>query len=562
MESQCLSLRDVPHTSRLHSAYLDDFSRVSAYYGHPPTLDGLRAAAAQTKLDPSTRAGVVGALRAQNQRFGPSETVDPSVARNLDRLGSGAAAIVTGQQVGLFTGPAYSIYKALTAIRTAAALTDSGVEAVPVFWLASEDHDLAEVDHCMWPSKDGMKRLAVKVAGEGESKASGGAAGNLSGSASGRPVGQIAFDDSIAALVSAAVESLDGPSASEISAMLREAYRPGETFSSAFGKLVARLLQGRGLILLDPQDASLQRLAAPVYRRALTENAALVHDLTVRNKALEHAGFHAQVRVAERATLLFLIRDGRRTPLRAIDSGFAAGDSAITLAQLEGALEKSPEKFSANVLLRPVVQDSLLPTAGYVAGPSELAYYAQASVVYQRLLGRMPVILPRAAFTLVEPRVARLLRKYHLQMRDMLRGRQHLRAILERESIPRELTRHFSTGDKNIHRYLARLRRSITRLDPTLAGALSTAERKILFQLEKLRRKVGRALESREALLDAREETLRDALYPHRGLQERELCLLPFLARQGITLLDELQERALPVAQRSSANFCHQVLFL
>jgi uncharacterized protein YllA (UPF0747 family) len=183
-------------------------------------------------------------------------------------------------------------------------------------------------------------------------------------------------------------------------------------------------------------------------------------------------------------------------------------------------------------------------------------------VLYQRLLGRMPVIIPRAAFTLVEPHVARLLRKYHLQVREVLRGRQHLRVIMERESIPRELKRHFSTGDKNIHRYLERLRRSITRLDPTLGGALSTAERKILFQLEKLRRKVGRALESREALLDAREETLRDALYPHHGLQERALCLLPFLAGQGIGLLDELERCCLPIGATSPAGFCHQVLFL
>ena len=549
MEAQCLALRDLPHITKLHSLYHDDFSSVAEFYAHPPTLGGLRASAAQVRLDPATRAAVVAALRDENRSFGSAANLEPSVAQNLDRLAAGAVAIVTGQQVGLFTGPAYSIYKAITAIRTARDLTASGIDAVPIFWLASEDHDLAEVDHCFWPSREGLQRLARQGAAD-SSKLS-----------DGRSVGEIALGDSISAVVAAAAEALDGPDSAAISFALADSYLSGETFSSAFGKLLSRLLHGRGLILLDPMEPRLQGLAAPVYRRALSENAGLIHDLTARNKALERAGFDAQVRVAASGTLLFTTLDGRRTALRAKNGGFVAGDAAFSLAQLDDALEKSPGDFSSNVLLRPVVQDSLLPTAGYIAGPAESAYYAQASVVYQRLLGRMPVILPRASFTLVEPRVARLLRKYRLELRDLLRGRQHVRARLERESVPRELARHSSTGDKNLRRYLARLRRPISKLDPTLAGALSTAERKMLFQLEKLRGKAGRAADLRENLLDAHEQTLRDALYPHRGLQERSLCLLPFLARHGAALLDELERRALPIADRPS-RFCHQVLFL
>ena len=549
MEAQCLALRDLPHITKLHSLYHEDFGRVAQFYAHPPTLDGLRASAAQVRLDPAIRAAVVAALRDENRSFGPGASLDPSVAQNLDRLAAGAVAIVTGQQVGLFTGPAYSIYKALTAIRAARELTAAGIDAVPIFWLASEDHDLAEVDHCFWPSRDGLQRLARQGAADSPKLSDG------------RRVGEIALGDSISAAVAAAAEALDGSDSAAISSALADSYRSGETFSSAFGKLLARLLRGRGLILLDPMEPRIQRLAAPVYRRALSENEALIHELTARNKALERAGLDAQVRVAASGTLLFTTLDGRRTALRAKNGGFVAGDAAFSLAQLENALDKSPGDFSANVLLRPVVQDSLLPTAGYVAGPAESAYYAQASVVYQRLLGRMPVILPRASFTLVEPRVARLLRKYHLEVRDLFRGRQHVRARLERESVPRELARHFSTGDKNLRRYLARLRRPITKIDPTLAGALSTAERKMLFQLEKLRGKAGRASDFRENRLDTHEQTLRDALYPHRGLQERSLCLLPFLARHGAPLLDELERRSLQLSS-PSPTFCHQLLFL
>jgi bacillithiol synthase len=549
MESQCLPLRDLPHITKLHSLYHEDFSRVSEFYAHPPTLDGLRSSAAQVRLDPATRAAVVAALRDENRSFGRGAILDPSVAINLDRLAAGAVAIVTGQQVGLFTGPSYSIYKALTAIRAARELSAAGFDAVPIFWLASEDHDLAEVDHCFWPLRSGLERLAWQGVPDSSSESAG------------RSVGAIALGESIAAVVSSAAQALDGPDAENISSALSESYRPGETFSSAFGKLLSRVLHGRGLILIDPREPRLQSLAAPVYRRALAENSALIRDLTARNKALDRAGLHAQVRVAASGTLLFTAVNGRRTALRAKNGGFAAGDAVLSFAQLEAALEKSPGEFSANVLLRPVVQDSLLPTAGYVAGPAEAAYYAQSAVVYQRLLGRMPVILPRASFTLVEPRVARLLRKYHLEVRDLFRGRQHVHARLERESVPRELARHFSTGDKNLRRYLARLRRPITKLDPTLAGALSTAERKMLFQLEKLRGKAGRAADLRENLLDAHEQTLRDALYPHRGLQERSLCLLPFLARHGESLLDELDRRSRNLTS-ASPSYCHHLLFL
>ena len=541
MESQCLSFQDLPHTTKLHSLYSEDFPRLSEFYAHPPSFEGLRAAAAQVNLDPVTRAAVVAALREQNRDFGAGDTV----FRSLDRLAAGAVAIVTGQQVGLFTGPAYSIYKALTAIRAARELTARGIDAVPVFWLASEDHDLAEVNHCFWPARDSLKRLTRHEAGD----------------ATGRRVGEIKLGDTISVVVSAAIDSLDGPEVEDVVAAIAKSYAPGETFSSAFGKLMTRLLRGRGAVLIDPLDSRLQALAAPVYRRALVQNAELIQELTARNKALERAGLHAQVRVGEHGTLLFTTVDGRRTPLRAKNGGFAAGSSVFSLAQLEDALDKSPGDFSASVLLRPIVQDSLLPTAGYVAGPAEAAYYAQASVLYQRLLGRMPVILSRATFTLVEPRVARLLRRYRLDVRDILRGRQHLRARLERESIPRELARHFSTGDKNLRRYLARLRRPITRLDPTLAGALSTAQGKMLFQLNKLRGKAGRAADLRENLLDAHEQTLRDALYPHRGLQERSLCLVPFIARHGAALLDELERRSLPITDQTS-RFCHQLLFL
>ena len=540
MRFECLRPQDVPHLSRLAGSYLTDFHLTAAFFEHPPTLEGVRAAASALRGTGFSPAAIVSALRPLNRRLGS----DSSVERNLDRLAAGALAIVAGQQTGLFTGPAYTLYKALTAIRVAHDLTTSGIDAVPVFWLASEDHDLAEVDHCDWLGRAGLERIDLPHESQVE----------------GHRVGDIPLGSTVEPALAAALAALDGPGADAITAALRASYSPSDTYSSAFGKLLARLFAGRGLILLDPLDSSVAALAVPTVQKALRENSALVSALIERGRALDRAGFHAQVKVTDSATLLFTLVDGRRLPLRVRNSGFQAGPRSFSLDELLTLEERSPGALSPSALLRPIVQDSLLPTAACVTGPAELAYFAQCQVVYHRLLGRMPAVLPRAGFTLVEPHVARLLRKYRLDVRDVLRGHQHLRRRLERESVPRALARQMTLGERNLRRYLARIRKPLRKLDPTLTGALDTSERKMLYQLDKLRTRAGRAADRREKLLDHHERILREALGPHHDLQERTLCALPILARQGLTLLDALEERARGFVDSGGA--CHHLAFL
>lgn len=556
MESHCLAFRDLPHTTKLFSTFIDDFPRVRRYYAHPPTEAGVLAAAREVRLAPEIRRSVVEVLREQNQRFGAGSKIDAATATNLDRLAAGAVAIVTGQQVGLFSGPAYSIYKAVSVLRWAEAITRRGVDAVPIFWLATEDHDLAEVNHSDWNTRTGLAHyeLPVRPADEGHR------------------VGEVSLGDAVRALVEKAAESLEGPFADEIARALRESYTPektyssasgnltartpGDTYGSAFGKLMARLLARRGVILIDPLDARLHRLAASVYRRALDDADSLRDALLSRSKELDRGGYHAQVKVTRETTLLFYNVDGRRQPLRRHNTNFSAGKSSFTPEELRAAIEKSPEAFTANVLLRPVIQDSILPTAAYIGGPAEIAYMAQAQVAYQSLLGRMPAILPRAGFTLVEPAIARLLTKYGLDVCDVIRGRQHLRAKMEQKSLPRALARRFETDDKILRRMLKAYRKPVERLDPTLLGALDAAEHKILHQFLKLKRKAGRAENFRTGVLDRHERLLLDALCPHHELQERRLCALPFIAANGPQFFDELARAA------DLASPQHHILFL
>lgn len=540
MRFECLPSHDLPHLSRLTNSYLTDFPAVREYFGQPPSLEGIKAAAAAAGKGSGSRAQIVSALRPLNQRLGSDE----SVARNLDRLAAGAVAVVAGQQTGLFSGPAYTLYKVLTAIRVSAELTAGGTDAVPVFWLASEDHDLAEVDHCDWPGRSGLERIELPHDSATE----------------GRPVGEIPLGPAIDAALASAFAALDGPGAETIASALRAAYTPADTYSSAFGKLLARLFAGRGLILFDPHEPAIDALAAPVLAAALRENSALISALIQRSRDLEHSGFHAQVRVPGTATLVFAKVDGRRTPLRSHNSAFQAGPRSFTLDELIRLAVQSPGDLSPSALLRPIVQDSLLPTAACVVGPAELAYFAQSEVVYRRLLGRMPVVLPRAGFTLIEPHVARILRKYGLTIRDVLRGRQHLRQKLERESVPRALARQMSLGERNLRRYLTRIRKPLRKLDPTLSGALDISERKMLYQLEKLRTRAGRAADRRAELLDHHERILREALAPHHDLQERTLCALPILARHGLSVLDSLLDHAADLADPTAA--CHRLAYL
>jgi bacillithiol biosynthesis cysteine-adding enzyme BshC len=361
MEPSCLRLSRLPQTTRLFADFLDDFDKVSRFYAYSPDENGLLASArAAQSAGPSveTRREVAEILREENRAFG----ADESVLQNLDKLAAGAVAVVTGQQAGLFGGPAYTFYKAVTAIHWAEWLTEQGIPAMPVFWLATEDHDFAEVNHVDWPLHDGLTRLEYHPANAGV----------------GEPVGGILSNEEISKLAAGAAANLTGPRATEVGSALVESYRAGETMGSAFGKLLARIFAGRGLILMDPRNAELHRLAAPVFVSAIEQAGPRTDELLARGKALDKAGYHAQVKAAAQSTLLFRTLNGRREAVRRREEEFVAGGKTFSRDEALAALRDSPEEFTANVLLRPVMQDALLPTAAYIGGAAEIAYFAQS----------------------------------------------------------------------------------------------------------------------------------------------------------------------------------------
>jgi bacillithiol biosynthesis cysteine-adding enzyme BshC len=544
MESHCISFREIPDTTKLFSSFLDDFQQVASYYAHPPTDAGIDAAVCEIQLDAAARGVLVEVLREQNRRFG----ADAATEKNIDRLAAGAVVIVTGQQVGLFSGPAYTIYKAVSALACADKLTRRGTDAVPIFWLATEDHDLAEVNHASWNTRSGLAQYNL-AAEDGDA---------------GKRVGEVRLGAAVDSLVALATQTLEGGFADGITRALRESYVAGETYGSAFGKLMARLLAGRGIIFIDQLDTRLHRLMAPVFQRALAEDEPLRNSLLDRSKELERRDFHAQVKVSRETTLLFYTVEGRREPVRSHNGRFSAGKASFSRDELSSLIEKTPEDFSPNALLRPVIQDTLLPTAAYIGGPAEIAYMAQAQVVYKQILGRMPAILPRASFTIVQPPVANLLEKYGLEMRDFFQGRQHLRKKMEVKALPADLANSFDADEKAIRRLLGAYEEALKKLDPSLLGVLQSTESKMLYQFTKLKGKAAEAENFRTGVLDRHERILLDSVYPHRGLQERSLCALSFLAEYGLAFLDDLA-RASPAPGSAEPSLCaqqHHVLVL
>ena len=235
--------------------------------------------------------------------------------------------------------------------------------------------------------------------------------------------------------------------------------------------------------------------------------------------------------------------DGPRQPIVAGNGArFEAGKKSWSKAELLADVQSHPENFSPSALFRAVVQDYLLPTVAYIAGAAEISYFAQSEVVYQQLLGRMPVILPRPGFTLVDTKAAKLLRAYKLKVEDIWEGSQEVSRRMEFASVPKEISRDFERNQKQVMKLLDQLKEQMQKLDPTLQGAVETARRKIEYQLDKLRRKTGRAQDAKSGLLSGHENFLEHLLFPHKTLQSRELCLLPFLARWGPGGLVELQK--------------------
>ncbi len=524
MKSHCLPFSQIPHTTKLFQDFLSHSPEVQQFYPHSPRFsEWFQERAANLNYDSARRKQVCEVLERQNTFWNAS----PKTMANIARLRAGAGAVVTGQQVGLFGGPLFSLFKALSAVKLAQVATEAGVDCVPIFWLATEDHDLDEINHVSLIASDGSLNTVT---------ASSSAAANA-------PVGTIKFGTEIEDAVEKIAQLLGD---SEISTAIREAYRPGETFGTAFAKLFSRLFSDWGVILLDASDAEFHRISEPIYVAAARQSRELNEALLSRGKELEHAGYHQQVKVTSSSTLLFNIRNGARLPVHRHTSAtgelveFVIGEEKVSEHDLLSAISASPETFSPNVLLRPVIQDFLLPTLAYAGGAAEIAYFAQVGEVYRILLGTITPVVPRFSATAIDTKQQLLLERHGLRLQDFFKGPEAIRETVAAGTLPQALSKSMDAAEASLHKSMSEVSEALGALDKTLIQSAATAESKMMHQLASLRSRAARAELRTSEVLERHAELLNNSLYPKKSLQEREIAGVYFLARHGFEFLHEL----------------------
>ncbi len=463
-------------------------------------------------------------LLAYNRKVGCGGAALAQIEKLRDRR---AVAVLCGQQAGLLSGPLYTIYKALCAVKLAAKLEgELGRPVVPVFWIASEDHDFSEANHCYVQDKEGKpRRIQLELAHSGE------------------PVGQLLLTEQagreVLATLAAAVPGSEF--VAEIMAWLEEARSQATTPVDWFARILAKLFAGEGLVLFEPLLAEARTLAAGVFSQAIRQREAAESALVSREAALRAEGYQLQVEREAGATLLMLLGK-KRTALYRRDGHFVTRDGLFRQSEAE-LLERAaamPESLSANVLLRPLFQDRIFPTVAYIPGPGEVAYLAQAAALYPVLGIEQPLLWPRPGVTLVERRLAQYLEKYRVAEEDVLQGLD--------EALAREIKKQSELDIDSIFAHLRghlaleyeHLKRDLAKLNPQLGVLADKNLALVNNQVSYLEDKAREEDKKKSEVMMRHFLALELTLKPNGKLQERVFCLLPFLLKYGPAFWEQL----------------------
>jgi bacillithiol biosynthesis cysteine-adding enzyme BshC len=534
MATECYPITTLPHITRLYRDFLamaetPADSPLRQWYGSEPLGQRWMQSAAPNQHKSNQPAAtqhanaLADALTSQSLSF----NAGPAALANIAKLRAGARAVVTGQQVGLFGGPLLTLLKASTAVaRARQATSATGVDHVPIFWLATEDHDIEEVDQVSLLTKTAVDTLRIGHAPHATV-----------------PVGSVPIGPEIDALLERASELLGY---APVCDLLRACdapteHNPAPTFASAFACLMAALFADHGLIVMDAAGRNFHALGTRTLRTAIEQAPELEAALLARSAELESAGYHAQVLVKPGSSLLFLVSDlggtPDRQPLRRMaDGAWKAGAGTVaktyTSADLLGILQSEPERLSPNALLRPVFQDTILPTTAYVGGPAEAAYFAQSDVLYRHILGRTTPILPRLSATLIEPEIAAVMSAHEISLGDVFQAKtvDELAQRLGARAMPIEGKRHLADAGNAMDDAIKRAEEYLGGMDAGLGRAAAVSGSKMRYQMNRLRRLAATFELQRQASLCKHADSLILHLYPEGHPQERVLAGAWFLA--------------------------------
>jgi bacillithiol synthase len=523
-----VDVRRLPWMRRLAVDYAFDFARVAPFFaGDPADAASWPAAIAAAQGHARPRREVTDIVMAQQERRGaPREAL--AAARRLSEAGT--VAIVTGQQAGLFGGPAFTLLKAATAIRLAQRVSrEHNVTAVPVFWIDAEDHDWEEVRTCA--VLDAELELAsieaVPPDGAGE-----------------RTIGSLRWPEGITGAIDLLLGVLPRTEFTPwLAEIVRTAYAPGHGVAESFGRLLDTVLGPHGLVVYDASDPTAKPLLAELFAREL-EHPGQTALLAARAGAdLVSRGYHMQVMPHASSAALFEL-DGGRVPIRHDGSHFVTRDVRVPNADMVSRARTHPETFSPNVLLRPVVQDTLFPTICYVAGPNELAYLAQLRGVYESFGVPMPLMQPRASATLIDAAAVRFLSRHDVPLESLQQQDEHALNELLKTLLPPAVERSIREAGEQIAARMEAVVEAVPSIDPTLEGRARSALGRMQHELETLHAKVLQAAKRRDETLRRQFLHVRAQAFPGGQPQERAVGGVSFLGRYGpavvARLLDEL----------------------
>jgi bacillithiol synthase len=462
-------------------------------------------------------------LGAQNASLGAG----PATAANIGRLADPrSVAVLGGQQAGLFGGPLYTLHKALTILALADHLgRELGVPVVPVFWIASEDSDVAEVDHA-YLTDSGGRLLRVCLPSDRSARL---------------PVWRVPLGPAVIPALGRVRSALPrGGYSPEVLEALARAYRPEAAYPEAFGRWLHHVLEGRGIVTVDPSDPRLKREAATLFAREITEKSLVTRAVLQAMPRMTALGYKPQVEAREGLLTLFH-QDPARESIAVDGRGFLLKEAnrRVSLEEMLALAEEHPEKLGPNALMRPLYQDTLFPTAAVVLGPAELAYWAQLPGAYREAGIPMPILFPRASLTLVDPRIGRLMDRLGLSLQQVATQGGRIIGELARRNAPPQLLSRLEEGRAAAAAFWAELGREMMGFEQTLGRTTENAARAVEGRFRFMEKKMIKAAQRKDGELRGRVDRIVDALHPREGLQERTLCALPFLASHGPQAVEE-----------------------
>jgi bacillithiol biosynthesis cysteine-adding enzyme BshC len=524
-----INFKRIPKMTDLFLDYIYDFQKEKEFYSIPPYEESEYNKLFNNLYNNNyERDLIVNVLKEQNFKFGNSQTTIESIDRLKRR---DTFVIITGQQVGLFGGPMYTVYKAMTSINLARYLTmTTPYTFLPLFWVEGEDHDFDEVKSSNIIDKDNN---LLTLTYEPETPFQGQSAGS------------VVLDEGINRLTEKYAESIhDTEYNNDILAELRKCYTPGKTMAEAFSRWLVYLLGRYGLIIVDPSNQQLKRAALPVYIKSLEMHESQINPVFERtNRNLKEAGYHCQVGHRQ-DTLDFFYSNPNRLPFIKQNGEYNLKGTRTNLSkqQLLESLNNEIESFSPNVILRPQVQDYLFPTAAYVAGPAEIAYFAQFKDLYEIFGNTMPIIYPRKSLSILEGKIDKIMHKYCISTKNIFGSRESLEHRIIKEQMPEDLQLTIEDSRKGIQANLDELEKAATAYSPELKSVLGKVKSRIIKDLTYAESKITQAEEQKNQIVREQIDKVFTNILPNGSLQERTLNILSFLYKYHHKMIYSLME--------------------